>query len=148
AHLVLGQCWEADLASRPATLAPQTAGGRQVVPARGRPLGTGQHQQHAGSRLCRAGIDRADARMRVRRAQDAAVGHIGEVEIVDIAATAADEPRVLETRHRLTQRELAHSLLLSSIAIWRYSKASSERVKPFQLVMTGLEPAMTMILPG
>jgi hypothetical protein len=40
--------------------------------------------------------------MRARRAQYIAISHVRQRQIVDIAAAAADEPRILEARHRLT----------------------------------------------
>jgi hypothetical protein len=46
--------------------------------------------------------------MRVRRAQHASERHARQHDVIDIAAAAAQEPRILETRHRLPQREFAH----------------------------------------
>ena len=34
--------------------------------------------------------------------------HARQHDVVDIAAAAAQQPRILETRHRLPQREFAH----------------------------------------
>ncbi len=46
--------------------------------------------------------------MGVLGAQDDAVDHAREREVVDIAAAALNEARILEARHRLTKRVLSH----------------------------------------
>jgi phosphoribosylformimino-5-aminoimidazole carboxamide ribonucleotide (ProFAR) isomerase len=46
--------------------------------------------------------------MGVRRAQDMAKPHARQYHVVDIAAAAAQQPRILEPRHRLTEREFTH----------------------------------------
>ena len=63
----------------------------------------------AGRRLGPVDIDRADLGMRVRRAQHMAIHHAREAHVVDIAAAAPKQPRILDPRHRLTQREFAHA---------------------------------------
>ena len=46
--------------------------------------------------------------MGVPRAQNDAVDHAGERQVVDVAAAALDEARILEAGHRLTKRVLSH----------------------------------------
>ena len=93
---------------RRAVAPPQPAGARQVAPARLAPIGAGQDRQHAGRLLGARRVDRADAGMRVRRAQHVSERHARQHEIIDVAAPAAQQPRILEARHRLPQREFAH----------------------------------------
>ena len=61
----------------------------------------GQHGLHAG-RLLRRGRDRSTtiARVRVRRAQDAAVQHAGTVDVVRVLRAAGDLHRPVEPRAR------------------------------------------------
>src|SRR5262249_33635998 len=84
---------------------------RQVAPPRGFPIGTGQHSEHAGCRFGGSAVDRADARMGVRRSQHVAKDYARQDHVVDIAAAAAQQPRVLEARYRLTQRKFTHAYL-------------------------------------
>src|SRR6185436_256890 len=49
----------------------------------------------AGHRLGRARVDRADVRVRVRAAKDGQVGHRLQLDVVEVAALAGDEARVL-----------------------------------------------------
>ena len=46
--------------------------------------------------------------MGMRGAQHRAECHARQHHVVDIAAAAAQQPRILEPRHRLTNREFAH----------------------------------------
>ena len=110
-------------ASRPAT-------GRSAQPeaCQSAPVNT---SEHAGRLFRRGDIDRADAGMRVRRAQHIAVGHARQHEVVDIAAAAAQQPRILEARDRLTQREFPH----------RFSPSVFS-------VLTGRQPVQPGRVPG
>src|SRR5262252_4789124 len=52
-----------------------------------------------------ADVDRADARMRIWRAQHMGMGETRQDEIVGIAAATGQQARILGARHRLAQRE-------------------------------------------
>ena len=112
---------------RPSAPGPSTSAGKRGSirsasrRARRMPSGTGRSPQPEaaqsapvstastpGAAFARRDIDRADARMRMRRAQHMAERHARQHHVVDIAAAAAQQPRILEPRHRLTQREFAH----------------------------------------
>ena len=69
----------------------------------------GEDRKHAGRCDRSYGIDGADRRMRVRRAQDVGVRLAGQVHVVDEASLAAEEARVLEPLDGLTDAELAHA---------------------------------------
>ena len=95
---------------------------------RGRPIGAGEHREHARHLLRRAHVDRADARMRVGRAQDMGMSEARQVEIVGIAPPPREEPRILGARHRLAQREL-HSP--ASVGVYRtFDRAAARRQWP------------------
>ena len=87
-----------------------------------RPPGTGRSPKPAafqsaavstastpGAALAARGVDRLDLGVRMRRAQHHAVGHAGQLDVVDIAAAALDQPRILEARHALTDCEFTHA---------------------------------------
>ena len=108
AHPVLDQGRVARPKSRQ-TVAPFVPrGGGQVTPTRGLPICPRQYRQHARRGFGRGRIDRADPGMRMRRAQHMAKYHPRQHHVVDIAAAAAQKPRILEPRHRLPQRKLTH----------------------------------------
>ena len=95
-----------------AAVAPlQPAGDRQVAPAGGLPVGAGEHRQHPGRGLGLCGIDRANPRMGVRRAQHGAERHARQHHVTDIAAAALEQPRILEPGHALTNCEFTHCIL-------------------------------------
>ena len=75
---------------------PDAVGG-QVLPA--------EHRKHSGRSSGGRGVDRADARVGMRRARHHRVGLAREVDVVGVAPEAPDQPRVLEPPHRLTDRE-------------------------------------------
>ena len=64
-------------------------------------VGAGEHGEHAGERERLRGVDRDDARVRVRRAQHGGPGLAGEVDVVAEAAAAGEQARVLLARDRL-----------------------------------------------
>jgi hypothetical protein len=107
AHLVLGKRRVGRL-ERAAVAPLQAARHRQVAPSGRLPVGAGEHRQHARRGLGAGGIDPADAGVGVRGAQHAGVGHAGQHHVGDIAAAAAQQPRILEAGHRLTDREFTH----------------------------------------
>ena len=82
--------------------------GRQFAKARLLPVGRRDDGKHARRGLGGVGLDRQDFRVAVRRAQHDAERHAGIDHIVDIAAAAANEPRILEARHALTDCEFTH----------------------------------------
>ena len=111
AHAILDQRRIARPIARAAVAALEAAGHRQVAEAGGLVVGAGQHREHAGRGLRLRGVDRADARMGMRRAQHIAERHAGKRHVGDIAAAALEQPRVLEPRNRLTNREFTHCIL-------------------------------------
>jgi hypothetical protein len=64
---------------------------------RGEVLGR-DHRDDAGRGFRRVGIDRSDARMRMRAAQECDVGDIGHGDVVGVAAAAGDKTRHLAAR--------------------------------------------------
>ena len=92
-----------------AAVAPlQSIGHRQVAPSRGLPVFAGEHGEHAGRGLGLGRVDRANARMGVRRAQHVTEHHGGQDHVADIAAAARDQPRILEPGYALTNGKFAH----------------------------------------
>ena len=72
-----------------AAVAPlQSIGHRQVAPSRGLPVFSGEHGEHARRGLGLGGVDRANARMGVRRAQHVTEHHAGQDHVADIAAAS------------------------------------------------------------
>jgi hypothetical protein len=77
-----------------------------VVRQRGHPGEAERLERRAGDdgvhlrvRLGLGGVDRHDPRVRVRAAQDRAVEHAGQLDVVDVVAVAADEAHVLLAEH-------------------------------------------------
>ena len=111
ANAILDEAGIARPIARAAIAALEPAGHRQVAEAGGLVVGAGQHREHAGCGFGLRRVDRADARMGMRRAQHIAERHAGKRHVRDIAAAALEQPRVLEPRHRLTNREFTHCIL-------------------------------------
>ena len=108
AHPVLDQCRVARPIGR-RTVAPLVAGRRgQVTPTRSFPIRPGQHREHARRGLGGGRVDRSDPGLRMRRAQHIAKHHPRQHHVVDISPAAAQQPRILEPRHRLPQRKFPH----------------------------------------
>jgi hypothetical protein len=79
---------------------------RQVAELVRRVVRAGEDRDHAG-RLRRArGIDRPDARVRVRRPHDERIRLAREVHVIGVAPEALDEARVFDTAHGLPDCEL------------------------------------------
>jgi hypothetical protein len=74
--------------------------GRGVVP--------GQHQQHAGRGARGLDIQRQDAGMRMRGAQDRQMRLAGQVHVVGVAPATGEEAHVLLPPHGLADAELVH----------------------------------------
>ena len=92
-----------------AAVAPlQSIGHRQVAPSRGLPVFSGEHGEHARRGLGLGGVDRANARMGVRRAQHVTEHHARQDHVADIAAASRDQPRILEPGYALTNGKFAH----------------------------------------
>ena len=108
AHAVLGQRRITRPIAGHAVAALQSAGHRQIAEAGGFILGAGQHREHAGRALGFGNIDRADARMGMRRAQHTAEGHAGKHHVSDIASVALNQPRIFKSRNGLAYREFTH----------------------------------------
>jgi hypothetical protein len=70
-----------------------------------------------GSR--RLGVDRGDPGMRMRRAQDIAVGLSLEVDVVGEPAFAGDEVQILSAPHRLANAELLDAIVVRHRSLGR-----------------------------
>ena len=66
------------------------------------------HGEHAGRGLGGLGIDRLDLCVACGERSTTPCAMPGRLDVVDIAAAAADQSRILETRHALTDGELTH----------------------------------------
>ena len=71
-----------------------------------RVVGPGVYRDHARRSFGRRGVDRADPRMRVRRAHEHAPGLPVQRLVVLIAALAGEQPHILEATDRLADAEL------------------------------------------
>ena len=105
---VLHQRRKARTVHRRPVAALEPARHRQVAEARGRIVGAGEHAQHAGRALGSGGVDRADFRVRVRRAQHITECHARQDDVADIAPFTPYQPRILEPGHRLAHSEFTH----------------------------------------
>ena len=108
AHLVDGE----DRARRAKALRPAHVfrhRRRQRAEPVGLDVGAGEHGEHAVGGLGLAGVDPFDAGMGVRRHDHDAVALMRQVEVVDIAAAAGDEARILDPRHGLADAEFLHA---------------------------------------
>jgi hypothetical protein len=85
---------EADLVSREHGLRVVGDGRHPREPERLEVLG-GDDRGDVGVRECPRGVDRDDARMRVRAAEHRAVDHPRKPDVVEVGALPADEARVL-----------------------------------------------------
>ena len=81
---------------------------RQAAELVGDDIGAGEHGKHAVGGFGLGGIDALDARVGMRRHHHHAVALMRQVDVVDIAAAAGDEARVLDPGHGLTDAELVH----------------------------------------
>ena len=55
-------------------------------------IGRGEHRGDAGSGLRGLDVDRQDLRMRMRAAHEAGMQHARQLDVVDVAAVAAQQP--------------------------------------------------------
>ncbi len=115
AHAVLDQRRKARAIERRAVAPLRPGRHRQIAPARRLPIGAGEDGEHARRVLGPRGVDLADARMGVAGAQHIAISHARQHHVVDIAAAAAQEPRILEARHALAKRELSHQIFSATM---------------------------------
>ncbi len=88
---------------------------REAAELVGDDIGAGEHREHALGRPSLGGVDAFDARMRMRRHDNGRVALVRQLDVVDIAAAAGDEARVLDPGHGLTDAELVHAFLLAVI---------------------------------
>ena len=112
AHAVFRQDRIARLVLRRAVAPLEAARNGQIVEAGGFHIRRSEHRQHAGRGFGRRGVERLDPGVRMRRAQHHAMHQAGQLDVVGIAAAALDQPRILETRHALTDCEFAHGNVL------------------------------------
>ncbi len=66
-----------------------------------------KHAEHARHRFRRRGIDRDNARMRMRRTHHHRISLAVETEIVGETPLAGDQPRIFLARHRLADEAVA-----------------------------------------
>ena len=83
----------------------------------------GEDGEHAGRLGRSAGIDADDLRMRVRRAHDRGVGGACDLDIIGIAACAAQQRCILDAGDGLAEGELGHLTILPVINV-RYQGRS------------------------
>src|SRR3954447_21707519 len=73
-----------------------------------RDVRAGDHREHAGGGRGRAGVDRADVRVRVRAPEDGDADHPGELDVIEVAPLAGDELRVFDPLDRGTEDVCDH----------------------------------------
>jgi hypothetical protein len=76
---------------------------REIREAVGGRVPPGQRREHAGQGERGSVIDRADARVRVRRAHEGGVDLAGQADVVAEAPAAGDQTRILLARERLAE---------------------------------------------
>ena len=89
----------AHFAERDAALLDRRIGKARQRPGFLRRLLAGDHCGHAGQRQRRALVDRLDAGVRMRAAQHRRVRHVRQRDVVDEAAAADQEARILLAQH-------------------------------------------------
>src|SRR5436190_23642935 len=87
----------------------QPADARDIADAVARQIVTGQDADDARRGAGRSGIDRADPRMRVRRAQHDGMSLTQAVDVIKVVAVAGQKAAVFDTPDRLTDAELLHA---------------------------------------
>ena len=84
----------------------------------------GQHREHAGCGARHAGVDRADQRVRMWRAQHDRIGLPGQVQVVAVAPAAGEQAEVLSSANRRPNAGLGgvsdHCTSCTAVACWRY----------------------------
>ena len=116
AHAVFGQHRVGRLEHRRAVAEFEPAVRGQFAQPRLLPVGRGDDGKHAGRGFGGVGLERQDFRVSMRRTQHDAERHAGIDHVVDIAAAALNESRILETRHALTDCKFTHGNNYPSIA--------------------------------
>ena len=111
----------ADLAMGDHRLLERREGRRGFLPQRnGRDRGAqrsgdlrrGDHGLHPWPRACGTGLDRADAPVRDRAAQDHGVQQVVAYEVVDVFAAPAQQAKILDAFDRAADEGVAHRLVL------------------------------------
>ena len=128
AHLALRQHRMRRLLHRRAVLAVDQPAAGQAADLGVGQVGAGEDVDDAGRLLRRVELDRADARVRMRRAQEHAVGLARQHDVVGVLAVAGEEAPVLAPAQALADRVLgrvgnlvhvAHGVLLRPRRAWR-----------------------------
>ena len=88
-------------------------------------IGCGDDRMHAGPRQCGARIDRADAPMRDRAAQDDGVQNVFAGDVVDELAAAAQEAQVFKTLDRAAHEGIRRALMIDHMTIVARSLSSA-----------------------
>ena len=106
----------ADAADGDAALLDRRIGEARQRPRRPGDVGAGQHLDHALERRCGADVDRLDAGVRARAAQHRRVQHVGQVDVVDVAALPGEQARILDALDALADplQRLARLLALAA----------------------------------
>jgi len=76
----------------------------------GREIRAGEHGDDAGRGQGGRRIDRTDSGMRMRRTQNGRVSLAGQVDIIEVAAAAGEQPQIFLADNRLTHPELHGTL--------------------------------------
>ena len=90
-----------------------------------RRVGRRQDGQHARRAPGGLDVDGVKPRMGMRRAQDDGMGQPFETEVVEIAAAAGDEARILPPPGRIADRRSRHVLSFSAFSACRFSSHQS-----------------------
>ena len=89
-------------------------------------VGACQYGDNAVDGLSLGGVDALDPRVRVGRHNHHAIELLRQVHIVDIAAPASDETRILEAGNRLSDAEFFHLLPMQSLRGSSYTHQGRE----------------------
>ncbi len=84
---------------------------QRIAAQRLRQVGEGEHQMHAGEPSCRLGADAADFRVRIGAAHERGVQCSGQAHVVDEAALAGEQRRILLALDRGAEPLRSHGML-------------------------------------
>ncbi len=107
------------------------------APPAGQAMGSGLYGMSAptitattpGHRLGGAGVDRANVGVGVRAAEDGEVRHAGQLDVVEVAALAGDEARVLDPLDRCAQDVGGHVVPPQAVAAADAASAGSRSMR-------------------
>src|SRR5690242_6813057 len=91
--------WELDVRQEPRR--------RDAVDAAGGELRAGKDRTHAAHSLGAAGVDGANASVRMRAAHERGVGRAGERYVVGVAPAPGEKASVLASQHARTEHRIA-----------------------------------------